>query len=290
MDSDRALDVRPLTSTGFAAEVREVPLGGDTHGRPGPTTAVAEELRAAFRRHPVLCLRTSGLSADQLVGLAAAFGQPKVQLLRDERLDGRPEVSTISSTQVDRRGSGERVVFGAAWHTDDSYFAEPASATVLYAHVIPSHGGDTLFADCAAAYDALDPAEQRQLAPLRVTHQYQSRRNLNRVPKRSAEEEAETPPVSHPLVRRHPDTGRPALYLNPNRMDHVDGLDLVEGDALLDALVAHATEDRFVYRHRWQPHDVVIWDNRCTMHKACADYGDALRVMHRVLLAGSRPV
>lgn len=279
MPSD-VLELKPFPPIDLAGEVNgldfEAPL----------TQSQVDELRMAFRRYPVLCLRTDGLDPDRFLDVTRAFGAAQAQVLRDYRRSDHPEISVISSEQFDTRGDGERVVFGAAWHTDDSYLARPAVATALYAHAVPQTGGDTLFADCTAAYEALPESEQAALDGVMVVHTYQSRRNLNRVPARSAEEEADTPPVSHPLVRTHPDTGRRALYLNPNRMDHVVGMSLEEGDALLDRLIAHATSDPFVYRHRWRPHDVLVWDNRCTMHKASDDYGGERREMHRVLIEG----
>jgi taurine dioxygenase len=160
---------------------------------------------------------------------------------------------------------------------------------MLYAQLIPAHGGDTLFADTTAAYEALDAATRDEVDGLRAVHKYQSRRNLNVVPTRSAREEAETPAVDHPLVRTDGGDGR-SLYLNPNRMESIVGRDDAASDALLDRLIAHATEDRFVYRHAWRPHDVVIWDNGRSMHRATADYGDERREMLRVLLRGTVPV
>ena len=274
------LELRPLPPVDLAAEVTGVDLD------PPLPPSLIDGLRAAFRRHPVLCLRTQGLEPGQFLEVTRAFGTTQTQVLRDYRRSDHPEISVISSEQFDSRGTGERVVFGAGWHTDDSYMARPAVATALYGHVVPPTGGDTLFADCTAAYEALPESERASLDGVMVVHTYESRRNLNRVPSRSAEEEADTPPVTHLLVRVHPDTGRRALYLNPNRMDHVVGMALEEGDALLDRLIAHATSDRFVYRHRWHPHDVVLWDNRCTMHKATDDYGGERREMHRVLIEG----
>jgi taurine dioxygenase len=272
------LVIRPLGAAGFAAEV----LGLDAAAR--DPTSLHEQLRGAFAGHPVLALRTSGLDRAQLVSIVTAFGVPQPQVLRDHRLEGNPVISIISSEQFDQRGDGSRIVFGAAWHTDDSYMARPAAVTALYGAVLPDAGGDTLFADCTAAYEALSESTKARLAGVQVVHCYQARRNLNQVPARSDEEESETPPAIHPLVKVHPVTGRPALYLNPNRMDHVVGMPLDEGDALLDELIGHATSTRFVYRHRWQPNDVLVWDNRCTMHKASDDYGGARRIMHRVLL------
>jgi taurine dioxygenase len=212
-----------------------------------------------------------------------------VQLLQDYRSSESPVISIIASDQTDALGDGRTIVFGGAWHTDDSYLAVPAKATMLYAHVIPPKGGDTLFADTTAAYEALDAATRAEVDGMRAVHTYQSRRNVNVVPTRSASEEAQTPPVDHPLVRTDTAAGRRSLYLNPNRMESIVGRDDAASDAVLDRLIAHATDDRFVYRHVWQPHDVVLWDNGRSMHRATADYGDARREMHRILLRGTVP-
>ena len=274
-----ALEVTPVDDSGFAGEARLA------EGVLQDLATLHDQLRSALARHPVLALRTAGLDTTQLVSIVSAFGRPKAQVLREHRLAENPMVSVISSEQFDTRGDGRRVLFGGAWHTDDSYLVSPAAVTTLYAVTVPVSGGDTLFADCTSAYDALPESIKARLVGVEVVHCYQGRRNLNPVPARSPEEEAETPPVRHPLVKVHPVTGRPALYLNPNRMDHVVGVPLSEGDALLDRLIEHATSPPFVYRHHWQPHDVLVWDNRCTMHKASDDYGGAVRVMHRVLLS-----
>jgi taurine dioxygenase len=273
--------VADLRDDGFAAEVTGLDL----------TRPVSEEaaglLRLAFLDHPVLCLRTAGLNPDQLVATARVFGEPQLQVLRDYRRSDHPEISIIAAGQSDRRGDGRRIVFGSHWHTDDSYLAVPAKATMLYARVIPSQGGDTLFADMYRAYDALPDGLRREVDGRRAVHTYLSRRNLSAVPTRDRDEEAETPPVEHPLVRVHPETGRRALYLNPNRIEGISGMSPGEADELLDTLIAHATQDRFVHRHAWRPHDVLLWDNRCTMHKASADYGDEPREMLRILLRGT---
>jgi alpha-ketoglutarate-dependent taurine dioxygenase len=278
-----AVRIAPLGTGDFAAEV-----GGADLAEIG--TELAATLRRAAREHPVLVLRSAGLTPAQLLALAEVFGEPQVQLLEDYRSSDSPVISIIASAQTDARGDGRKIVFGGAWHTDDSYLAVPAKATMLYADVIPATGGDTLFADTTAGYEALDPERRAALAGARAVHTYQSRRNMNMVPTRTASEAGQTPPVVHPLVRTHPGTGRRSLYLNPNRMEGVVGLDDAASDALLDALIEHATQDRFVYRHVWQPHDVVLWDNGRSMHRATADYGDARREMLRILLTGTVPV
>src|SRR5215207_4922423 len=279
-----AVRITPLTSSGFAAEA----AGAELTGAIGDDLAAA--LRGAARDHPVLAVRTSGLTPAQLLALAGVFGEPQVQLLEDYRASDTPAISVITSDQTDARGDGRRIVFGGAWHTDDSYLAVPAKATMLYADVIPPTGGDTLFADTTAAFEALDATTQDEVGAMRAVHTYQSRRSLNVVPTRSATETAQTPPVDHPLVRTDPATGRRSLYLNPNRMESIVGLDDDASDAVLDRLIDHATQDRFLFRHVWQRHDVVLWDNGRSMHRATADYGDERREMLRILLKGSVPV
>lgn len=279
-----AVAITPLWNSDFGAEV----AGADLAGPIGKD--LADLLRSAFRDHPVLVMRTDGLTSEQLLALAGVFGEPQVQLLEDYRSSDTPTISIVSSDQTDARGDGRKIVFGGAWHTDDSYLAVPAKATMLYAHVIPPSGGDTLFADTTAAFESLDAATRAEVEDLRVVHRYQSRRNVNVVPTRTSSEEALTPPVEHPLVRTHPDTGARSLYLNPNRMESVVGLDAAASDAVLDRVIALAIEDRFVHRHVWRPHDVVLWDNGRSMHRATADYGDERREMRRILLRGAVPV
>ena len=279
--------ITALCAGGFVAEVSGVDLSGEIAGAVSPDLAAL--LRGAFAASPVLVIRGGGLTSAQLLLLAGVFGEPQEQLLAEYRTSGTPTISVIASDQTDARGDGRRIVFGGSWHTDDSYLAVPAKATMLYAHVIPPTGGDTLFADTTAAYEALDASWRDELAGMRVVHTYHSRRNINAVPTRSADEEAQTPPVEHPLVRTHAETGRRSLYLNPNRMDAIVGLDEAASDRLLDRLIEHATQERFVHRHVWRPYDVVIWDNARSMHRATADYGAARREMHRVLFRGSVP-
>jgi len=278
-----ALGISPLTKSGFAAEAAGADLGRPITGD------IARTLQDASRDHPVLVMRTDGLTTAQLLALAHVFGEPQVQLLEEYRSSAHEAVSIIASDQTDARGDGRRIVFGGAWHTDDSYLAVPAKATMLYAHVIPPAGGDTLFADTTAAYEALDPQTRAELDGMRAVHRYQSRRNVNVVPTRTSSEEAQTPPVDHPLVRTDPGTGRRSLYLNPNRMDSIVGLSDEASDGVLDRLIEHTVQDRFVYRHVWRRHDVVLWDNGRSMHRATADYGDDRREMHRILLRGTVP-
>ena len=251
--------------------------------------AASAALRRAYAASPVLCIRGGPATPEAFLRLARVFGTPQIQLLGAFRDEAFPEISYIERGQRDTLGDGKRITFGSHWHTDDSYMAVPCASTLLYGDVVPPAGGDTSFANMHMAYEALSDSLKVRIAGLRAVHTYQSRRNVSPVPRRTAEEEARTPPVSHPLVRTHPQTGRKALYLNPNRIDRIEGLPLAEGDALLDDLIACTTRPEFVYVHAWRADDVVIWDNCCTMHKASPHDGAHPRRMTRILLEGTAP-
>ncbi len=249
-----------------------------------------DAVRQALLDHQVLAVRGQDLDPDALYRVGQAMGQPILQVASRARHPDNDHVMILSSEDIDDLGDGKRVVVGAAWHSDDSFKQRPCSVTMLHARALPSRGGDTQFVSTAAAYDGLSDDDKRALADLRVVHTYDSRRKATRIRKLTPEEQAQVPPATHPLVRRHPETGRLALYLNANRMSHVEGLSLEDGDALLDRLIAHATQPAYEYRHVWQPGDLVMWDNRCTMHKANGDYpAGERREMHRIILAGDLP-
>jgi taurine dioxygenase len=248
-------------------------------------------LRQTLLDRLVLCIRGQRIDDRQYLEAMRVFGTPMRQLRTTVELQEVPEIIVLSSEDRDVRGDGRRIVVGAAWHTDDSFKAVPCALTMLYGMTVPETGGDTQFVNMYAAYDALDAATKAEIAGLRVIHVYDSSRKRNHVAKLSAEEQAKVPAVTHPLVRTHPETGRKALYLNPNRMEQIVGMERAASDALLDRLIAHATELRFQYRHKWRPGDIVIWDNRATMHKANADYPEgARREMHRIITEGTVPV
>ena len=254
-----------------------------------PDASTQAELRQALHRNLVLCIRGQKLTPPAFRDAMARFGTPmrRLQLAHTDACD---EVNIISSEDRDVLGDGKKLVNGASWHTDDSFMREPCSLTMLYGVIVPSRGGDTQFVNMYAAYDALPTAMKERIDGLKVIHKYQSSRQTNRVSRRPESEMKAMPEATHPLVRTHPETGRKALYLNANRMEQVVGLERAESDALLDELIAHSIEPRFQYRHVWRQGDVVIWDNRCTMHKANADYPEGeRRLMHRVIVAGDAP-
>ncbi len=262
--------------------------GLDLNRLPDPTTRAA--LLDVLHGNLVLCIRDQTLAPPAFRDAMAQFGTP-MQRLQLARTPECAEVNIISSEDRDELGDGRKLVNGANWHTDDSFMREPCSLTMLYGVVVPSTGGDTQFTNMYDAYADL-PAETRaRIDTLQVIHKYSSSRKLTHVSTRPAEEMAAMPEATHPLVRTHPETHRKSLYLNPNRMERVAGMERDESDRLLDELIRHATQMKYQYRHVWRQGDIVIWDNRCTMHKANADYPDGEhRLMHRVIVAGTVPV
>ncbi len=238
----------------------------------------------------MLCIRGQSIEAGDFLAAISIFGEPQV---RPEipHVPGFPAVTTLSSEDRDIKGDGKRLVAGATWHSDDTFMPEPSALTALYGIVVPDVGGDTQYANMYAAYEAL-PAETRAcLDGLKVVHMMKPQRDdIGRTRSIDRAILAQRPPSIHPLVRTHPETGRKALYISRNRMDHIVGMDRTEGHRLIDDLVAHATQPQFTYRHRWRQGDIVIWDNRCLMHKANGDYPEgARRFMQRIIVTGSVP-
>ena len=222
-----------LSDGRFVAEVSGTDLSGSIAGEVSP--GLAAMLRGAFAALPRArhALRRAD-ARRSCSSWPACSANRRSSCSRTTGHRTRPRSRSSPPIRPTRVVTAGGSCSAGAWHTDDSYLAVPAKATMLYAHVIPPTGGDTLFADTTAAYEALDATWRAELAGMRVVHTYQSRRNVNAVPTRSASEEAQTPPVEHPLVRTHPETGRRSLYLNPNRMESIVGLDEAASDRLLD--------------------------------------------------------
>jgi alpha-ketoglutarate-dependent taurine dioxygenase len=253
---------------------------------------LSSELKAAvlraFRDHHVVVFPDQRLSREQQYTFAANFGAIEPHTARNprtKRLGVAHVISNLDSdgNPVDRSSSP---VSNYRWHTDKSYYAVPPMLTALYAVELPPAGGDTEFANTAMGYAALPEGTKRRIAGLRVVFQWGSSRGrpLSEV------EMGERPPVDHPLVRTHPETGRRALYLG-NHASHILDMPEAEGLALLDELLEHTTKPQFVYAHRWRDGDLVIWDNRCLLHRAVANYdiGRYRRVLHRSVVRGTVP-
>jgi alpha-ketoglutarate-dependent taurine dioxygenase len=241
---------------------------------------------AAFVRHHVLCFRDQHLDPEQQIAFTEQFGTLERHMARN-RGTGNPLVHIVSNLGADGQPSGK--VSSTGWHSDKSFRPEPSLATILHAQIMPPEGGETCFANMIAAYDALPSAEKAELDKTRIVHSWeQSRARLGL--KATPEEIADAPPLTHPLVRTVPETGQKALFMGEHA-SHIEGRPMAEGRALLDRLTAHAVEERFVYRHKWQAGDMLMWDNRCLLHRANPNFDAARfpRVLHRTCLRGSAP-
>jgi taurine dioxygenase len=251
---------------------------------------VAVVLHRALGEHLLVVVPGPRMTAPEVRDFASAFGKPRPQLLRYKRNGEVPEVSTMVSTLMADGTTDMTAIRSEDWHTDDSFMAVPAKATLLHSMEIPSHGGRTWFCNMHTVYEALPEATRKRLGGKRAIHGYDTARARNRPSPRTAQEIAETPDVEHPLVRTHPDTGRKALYLNFNRLDRIVGLERAESDDLLDELATEARKAKHHFGHEWTVGDCVIWDNRATMHRVDVDYPLAeQRIMQRVLIEGDKP-
>jgi alpha-ketoglutarate-dependent 2,4-dichlorophenoxyacetate dioxygenase len=269
-----AITVCPVTPS-FAAEIGDVDLSAPL----GPSDLA--DIKSAFAAYAVLIFPDQHLSQDQHLDFARYFGPLETTIAlhrKDTQLRVRKEFADVSNlgpdNEVWRKESRQRMfqLGNRLWHTDSSFKRLPALASLLYARTIPPIGGHTEFADERAAYDALDEATKRRLDTLVVEHSiFNSRAKLG-FSDFSDEERAGMPPVPQVLVRTLPECGRKSLYL-ASHAGRILGMPEEDGRALIGELVAHATQRQFVYTHRWRVHDLVIWDNRCTMHRG-ADFDD----------------
>jgi len=253
----------------------------------------AHTLNEAFFEHLLLCIRCDPLSAEDFAEFGRQFGTPQLQLLRNRRHGDVPEVSVLESTynSADDKPSDMQMMRLSGWHTDDSYFAKPAKATMYQSLKIPDAGGETRFCNMRRAYDDLSDDMKARLDGLKTVHSYDTMRAPARASARSAVEASETPDVVHPLIRTHEDTGRKAIYLNSNRTDRIVGMDREKSDALLDELFDHVTQPKYQYHHEWRVGDVLLWDNRCLMHSVNMDFPVGQPRLHqRLLLEGGAPL
>lgn len=250
---------------------------------------LADQLNRAFIDHRVLAIRDQSLSPHEMLAAVQHFGVIFEQHNTRFALPECPEIHYISNQ--DRYADGTRYIPGAGYHTDHSNHPNPPKATILHAVKLPSAGGDTQFVDMHRAYEMLPDAIRSRIDDLQAVHVYQSRHSARKLIALPASRQATAErSVTHPLVRTHPETGRKALYLNPIRIESIPGMAEADALDLLNELLLHATQEQFEYRHAWRVGDLVLWDNRCLLHKANGDYDHAeTRYLYRVMLEGDQP-
>ena len=278
------IEVRQATQM-TGAEILGVDLAAEL------SDSVFGSIQDALDANGVVFLRDQKLTPQQQVAFTARFGTPDVNFnaLRFG-IDGSPEIYIISNITKDGKPIGTRRA-GENWHTDMSYAKEPAAATMLYAVEVPElYGlslGDTAFANAAAAWDALPDEMHAEILGLRGVFDFRGRKRSSPV---SKEDAAKYPPVEHPIVRRHPRTGRKSLYVARDDCTGIVGRGEREGLALIEALADHIVKPEFVYQHKWRVGDVVVWDNCTVQHRAVLDYElPHRRLMWRTTVKGEVP-
>lgn len=231
----------------------------------------------AFLDHIVIVIRNQPLSEQDFINFSARFGELKPHGTKSAHHPRHPELLLMDNRILDTRKAEESTAatpvlakIGAVWHTDTSYEYVTAKATGMYAVNVPSTGGDTLFSNSYAAYDTLPPQLLRKIEGKSATYIYGGR--LKRQQERIEAEDRNRAPAIHPLIQTHPETGRKTLYFNDGQILGIVGMSKDESDATIAELARHTTFPDGDYRHQWQPGDVVIWDNRCSIHCATGDY------------------
>ena len=246
-------------------------------------------LNRAFLRHKVLSFPDQDLTMDAQAAFAAQFGTLQVHVLNQYHHEGRPDVLTISNLDAEGRPKGAHPDPGACiWHSDGSWQVEPVLATCLLALTIPPDGGDTLFADLMAAFRALPEPTKARYRDLSAIHDLnRSRQRTGALDQMTEDQKAKAPPVRHPLVRRHPETGEEGLYLGEHAW-RIEGLPEDDGVALVEDINAHITAAPFRHAYRWHRGDFVLWDNRAVLHKATPfDTARHARVLRRATTLGA---
>jgi taurine dioxygenase len=277
------LEIEPLTPS-FGAEIKAL----DLRAAARPKDAIWE----AVSKYGVVFVRDQDLSLDDLVAVTQSLGSV-LRVPYVTGMDSHPDVIAVLKEADEKRIA----TFGGTWHSDFSFLSEPPSLTLLYSVQLPSVGGDTVWADQCAAYEALSLGMQTMLEPLQAVHtgsphgtngssDYSATSRSIKMVRNDPSADRE---VLHPVVRVHPGTGRKALFVNPVYTQRLDGMTAAESKPLLDYLYNHAIRPEFCCRWRWQPGTLAIWDNRSTMHLAINDYDGSRRLLYRTTIRGEVP-
>jgi taurine dioxygenase len=274
-----AFAVRPL-SPALGAEIVGVDLGQEIDDR------TFAQIRDAWHQHLVILLRDQELNEEDQVRFAEKFGPPAV-IHTKQFVRNHPAVMLISNIREDGKPIGALPDGEMHFHTDQCHQERPAMASMLYAIEVPRAGGNTLFANGYKAYETLPDALKLRIAGRKALNAYDYDTAAMKRGTRLAEG---VPSCEHPVVRTHPATGRKALYVNRLMTVRIEGLPADESDDLLDTLFAHQERREFVYEHVWRPGELLMWDNRCTLHARTDFSPDERRLMRRVTILGEKPV
>ena len=248
---------------------------------------VVADVRQVWLDRQVIIIRGQNLSSEQYRHFAVQLGTPDIYPFL-KGLDDFPEITPVLKRE------SETVNFGGIWHSDTTYQACPPMATMLYALELPPVGGDTLFADQYLAYETLSDGMKQTLAGLRIVCRSDkaavTATRADRIAESGRNADKDQLVGIHPVVRTHPETGKKALFVNAAHACHFEGWSVAESEGLLNYLFTHQIKEEFQCRHAWQPGDLAIWDNRCTLHYPVNDYHGHRRLLHRITLKGDKPV
>jgi taurine dioxygenase len=283
----RQLAVRQIGPT-FGAEIDGMPISGDV------SPEVLTQFISYLHRYRVLIVPETPVEPAELVAFSRRFGPLEVHSRFENTLPAHREVFCVGN--VEREGMKASFSRGVEqWHADSSYRTVPSDASLFYGEIVPDEGGETMFADATAAYRTLDAATRQRIDGLNAVHSLETLRlwGERHNPDRKQNTESQStdfPPVRQPLVRTHQATGAKSLYICPAVISHIEGLEPAESTELIDRLITHATQPRFVYSHRWRKGDLVMWDNRAVLHTASLfDHTRYQRLMYRTTIAGNAP-
>ena len=274
-----ALALRPL-SAALGVEI----IGIDLRQEIGDD--VFAQIRDAWHQNLVILLRDQKLSEEEQVRFAAKFGAP-AQIHTKQFVRNHPAVMLVSNVREDGKPIGALPDGEMHFHTDQCHQERPAKASMLYALEVPSMGGNTLFANGYRAYETLPPEIKRRIEGRKAVNAYDYDAAAT---KRGTRLAPSVPSYAHPVVRTHPATGRKALYVNRLMTVRIEGLPVQESDELLAILFDHQERREFIYEHVWRPGDLLIWDNRCTLHARTDFSPNERRLMRRVTILGEKPV
>ena len=277
--------LRPLTPQ-LGAEISGLDLAQDM------PEALFGALYRAFLRYQVLLFSPQELSPARQVAFGRRFGELQIHVMNQYHADGHPELYRLSNLDSQGRPSGRHPDKGTlAWHTDGSWQRVTGQATIIYGERMPESGGETHFCDMYGAYDRLDAGWKARIGTLRAVHHLDFSRNRRHGEDPLTDEQRRAkPPVDHPVVRTHPETGRKCLYLG-DHAEYIVGMPYDEGRALIEELNALAVHPDLTYEHRWTARQLLVWDNRCVMHRATAyDAATQPRVIRRCTVLGEVPV
>ncbi len=283
-----ASDKKPV-SAGIAVRPLSAAIGAEIIGvdlREPLDDATFAQILSAWHKHLVILLRDQTLSEEDQVRFAERFGPP-ARIHTKQFMQKHPAVMLISNIREDGKPIGALPDGEMHFHTDQCHQERPAMASMLYAIEIPSKGGNTLFANAYTAYETL-PAELKRRIDGRNAvnaYDYDSAATI-----RGGDVSADAPSYAHPVVRTHPATGRKALYVNRLMTRRIEGLPPQESEDLLNRLFDHQERPEFIYEHVWRPSDILMWDNRCTLHARTDFSADERRLLRRVTILGEKPV